>query len=147
MTDKAERFVRWQGHTMAQMSVVLALLGSLSIGGLGLCFSLLQQGSFKPTGCYATAFLLTLVALFIASLSSITATVTRLLDFRLTAQKVRSGDQDEPLTYFGTDATGYGKATWRLFWCAAVSLFIAVVLLSVVITKVYLGSLINASGL
>lgn len=147
MADKSERFVRWQGHTMGQMSVVLALLGSLSIGGLGLCFSLLQQASFKPSGIYAAAFLIALLALFIASLSSIAATVTRLLDFRLTAQKIRRGEQDEPLTYFGADSTGYGKATWRLFWCTAISLCIAVVLLSVVVVKVYLGGMLNATGL
>ena len=147
MTDKSERFVRWQGHTMAQMSVVLALLGTLSVGGLGLCFSLLQQASFKPSGGYAAAFLLALLALFIAALSSIAATVTRLLDFRLTARKVRLGEQDEPLTYFGTDATGYGKATWRLFWCTAISLCSAVLLLSIAVAKVYLGGMISAAGL
>jgi hypothetical protein len=132
---------------MDQMSVVLALLSSLSIAGLGLCFSLVQQLSFKPTGCYAVLFLFALVALFIASLSAITATVTRLLDFRLTAQKIRNGEQDEPLTYFGTDANGYGKATWRLFWCTTISLCIAVVLVSVVIARVYLSGLLNAAWL
>lgn len=147
MADRSKRFIRWQGHTMAQMSVVLALLSGLSLGGLGLCFSLLQQPSFKPSGGYAAIFLLTLLALLVAVLSSITATVTRLLDFRLTAQKVRSGEQDEPLTDFGTDATGYGKATWRLFWCTAVLLCIAVVLLSIVVAKVYLGGMFNAAGL
>lgn len=115
MADNKVLFVRWQGHTMAQMSVVLALLSSLSIAGLGLCFSLIQRSSFNPTGCYAVIFLLCLFALFIASLSAITATVTHLLDFRLTAQKVRNGEQDEPFTYFGTSANGYGQATWRLF--------------------------------
>ncbi|HHM7086024.1 hypothetical protein ACP0I7_29685 [Pseudomonas aeruginosa] len=147
MADNSERFVRWQSHTMAQMSVVLALLGTLSLGGLGLCFSLLQQSTFKPVGCYAIAFLLALLCLFVASLASITATVTRLLDFRLTAQKIRSREQEEPLTYFGTDANGYGKATWRLFWFTVVSLCIAVVFLSIVVVKIYLSGLLNATGL
>jgi hypothetical protein len=132
---------------MAQMSVVLALLGTLSVGGLGLCFSLLQQALFKPVGWYAVAFLLALLSLLVASIASITATITRLLDFRLTAQKVRKGEEEEPLTYFGTDASGYGKATWRLLWSTAVSLCIAVVLLSIVSANLYLGRLLNAAGL
>ena len=147
MADRSERFVRWQGHTMAQMSVVLALFGGIALGGLGLCFSLLQEDSFKPAGSYATVFLLALLALFVAALASIAANVTRLLDFRLTAKNIRSGKQDEPLTYFGTDSNNFGKATWRLFWCTAVSLCIAVFLLSIVIAKVYFGDLINAAGL
>lgn len=76
MADRSERFVRWQGHTMAQMSVVLALLGGIALGGLGLCFSLLQEDSFKPAGSYATVFLLALLALFVAALASIAANVT-----------------------------------------------------------------------
>lgn len=147
MADKNDRFIRWQGHTMAQMSVVLALLSTLSIGGLGLSFSLIQQPSFKPVGCYAVAVLFALLCFFVSSLVSIIATVTRLLDFRLTAQKIRNGTQDESLTYFGTDANGYGKATWRLFWVAAVSLFIAVILLTTAVGRVYLEGLFNAVGL
>lgn len=147
MTENKERFVRWQGQAMAQMSVVLALLSSLSIAGLGLSFSLLQQTSFKPTGCYAVLFLLALLAFFVASLAAIVATITRLLDFRLTAQKVRNGEQVDPLTYFGTDATGYGKATWRLFWCTAISPCLAIVLVAIVVAHIYLGGLINAIGL
>ncbi len=146
MTEEKERFVRWQGHTMAQMSVVLALLGTLSLGGLALCFSLLQQSSFKPSGLYAAAFLVCLLALLIASVASISATVTRLLDFRLTTQRLRHGVQVEPLTYFGANANAFGKATWRLFWCAAGSLILAVVLLALVVAKIYLGRVLDAVG-
>jgi hypothetical protein len=90
--------------------------------------------------------LLALLALLVATLSSIAAIVTRLLDFRLTAQKVRFNDSEE-LTQFGTDATGYGKATWRLFWCACTFLCVAVVLLSIVICNIYLGAVFAATGL
>ncbi|MBA3006221.1 MAG: hypothetical protein FP810_06475 [Desulfocapsa sp.] len=147
MADKSERFIRWQGNTMGQMSVVLGLFATLSVGGLGFCFSLLQQSLFKPTGWYAVAFLITLLSFLVASLSGIAATVTRLVDFRLTAQKVRCGELEEPLTFFGTDASGYGKATWRLFWCTSVSLCLAVALLAIVCAKLYLGGLLDAARL
>lgn len=144
MADKSERFIRWQGNTMGQMSIVLGLFATLSVGGLGFCFSLLQHSSFKPTGWYAAAFIMTLLSFLVASLSGVAATVTRLLDFRLTARKVRCGEPEEPLTFFGTDASGYGKATWHLLWCTSVSLCLAVALLAIVCAKLYLGSLLDA---
>lgn len=146
MPSNHERLVRWQSQTVAQMSLVLTLLSGLAIGGLGLCFSLVRQDSFKPTGCYAVLFLLTLLALLVASLSSIGATITRLLDFRLTAQKVRKGEVDEPLTLFGASASVYGKATWRLFWSTVIMLAIAIVLLAVTMAHVYLGGLLRSAG-
>ena len=132
---------------MAQLSLVLSLFSGIALGGLGLCFALLQQHAFNPTGRYAVSFLAAFGALFIASLTSIAASVTRLLDFRLTAQKVRRGEVEEPLTVFGANSSGYGKATWRLFWFTLVLLSFAVLLLAIVLAHVYLGDLFNAAGL
>lgn len=139
-----ERFVRWQGNTMAQFATALSLLSGLSIAGLGFLFSLLREKTFSPSGCYAALFLLALGTFFIASISGIAAVITRLIDFRLTAKKVRQREIEEPLTFFGTDASGYGKATWRLFWALVVSFSVAVVLSSVVILHVYLKGVIDA---
>jgi hypothetical protein len=141
-----ERFVRWQANTMAQLSTALSLLLGFSVAALGFLFSLLQDKSFTPVGCYALLYLGALAAFFIASLVGIAAVVTRLLDFRLTATKVRSGSLEEPLTMFGTSASSYGKATWRLFWVLAVSFFVGVLCASVAISRVYLGSLFRAAG-
>ena len=145
--DKHDRFVRWQSQSMAQMSVALALLSGLSFGGLALCFSQVQIDSFKPVGSDALVFLAGMSALLVASFSSVTATVTRLLDFRLTAQKVRREKSEAFVTYLGTDATGYGKATWRLLWLTAACLLIAIACISVVFADIYLGRLIRAVGL
>jgi len=147
MANNTERFVRWQGQTMAQLSVVLSLVGVLALGGLGLSFSLVQQLSFNPVGCYAIFFLVASFSFLVAALSSVAATITRLLDFRLTAKKVRNGAVEEPLTFFGTDASGYGKATWRLLWSTLLFLTLSVVLLVIVISHVYLGGLLRAAGL
>ena len=141
-----ERFVRWQGNTMAQLSTALSLLSGLSVAGLGFLFSLLREKDFLPTACYALLFLIALGAFFVASAAGVGAVITRLIDFRLTAQKVRQKEIEEPLTFFGTDASGYGKATWRLFWVLVTSFSIAVLLASVVIAHVYLKDVINAAG-
>lgn len=132
---------------MEQLSTALSLLSGLSVAGLGFLFSLLREKDFSPTGCYATLYLVALTALLIASASGIAAVITRLIDFRLTARKVRQGEVDEPLTYFGTNASGYGKATWRLFWSLLISFSVGVLLAVVVIAHVYLKGIIYAVGL
>jgi hypothetical protein len=142
----SERFVRWQTQTIAQLSGAFSLFAALSIGGLGFTFSLLGRENFVPVGCYAVAFLLSMVCFFVASACSVAATVTRLLDFRLTAQKVRNDDGFEPITFFGTDANGYGRATWRLFWVMLATFSIGVLLLGAVIANAYLCGFINAAG-
>lgn len=141
-----DRFVRWQAQTMAQLSTALSLMSGLSVAGLAFLFSLLREKDFSPVGWYATLFLIALAAFLVASATGIAAVITRLIDFRLTASKVRNGAVEEPLTLFGTDASGYGKATWRLFWALIISFSVAVLLAAVVIASVYLRGIINAAG-
>ncbi|CAE6886522.1 conserved protein of unknown function [Pseudomonas marincola] len=62
------------------------MFSGLSVGGLGFLFSLLRDASFKPTGILALLFLLAFLSLLVASISGSAAVVTRLFDFRLTAQ-------------------------------------------------------------
>ncbi|MGV2459727.1 UNVERIFIED_CONTAM: hypothetical protein QO022_14430 [Pseudomonas aeruginosa] len=138
-----ERFVRWQEQTISQLSTALALFSGLSVGALGFLFSLLQDTSFKPTGILALLFCIAFLSLLVASISGSAAVVTRLLDFRLTAQKLRKTNND-PLTLFGTDASRYGKATWILFWVLLVSFTIGILLSSVVIGVFYLASIFCA---
>ncbi|MCU0924839.1 MAG: hypothetical protein MUF44_02015 [Hydrogenophaga sp.] len=128
---------------MAQLSTALSLLSGLSVAGLAFLFSLLRENDFSPEGRYATMFLLALAAFLIASTAGIAAVITRLIDFRLTASKVRGGIVEEPLTLFGTNASGYGKATWRLFWVLTISFSVAVLLATVVIASVYLRGILD----
>lgn len=143
---KNERFIRWQRNTIAQLSAAVSLLSALAVAGLGFLFSLLRTQDFVPTGCYPVLFLISLAAFFVASTCGIAAVITRLIDFRFTAQKVRSGSVEEPLTFFGTDASGYGKATWRLFWTLVISFSVGVLLAAVVISHVYLKGIISVAG-
>lgn len=131
---------------MAQLSTALSLLFGLSVAGLAFLFSLLREKDFSPEGWYATLFLVALASFLVASTTGIGAVITRLIDFRLTASKVRNGEVEEPLTLFGTDASGYGKATWRLFWTLIISFAVAVFLAAVVIANVYLRGIINAAS-
>lgn len=139
----SERFIRWQTQTISQLSTALAVFSGLSVAGLGFLFSLLRDSKFTPTGIMALLFLFAILSLLTASLSGSAALVTRLLDFRLTAKKVRNTG-DEPLTFFGTDSSGYGRATWRLFWTLIISFCVGVLLSSIVIGNIYFDKIFCA---
>jgi len=114
-----QRFIRWQGLTIAQLSVAVALIYGVSIGGLGFAFSLLQNKEFSPSGVFRWLFSSSLVLFVLATFFSCSVVIARLLDFRLTARKVRN-TQDEssnrPLTIFWLDSDAYGRLTWGFFW-------------------------------
>ena len=134
-----DRYNRWQGLGIAQLSVAVALISGLSVAGLGVGLALLQNKEFLLTApkCIFSASLLILL---IAALLSCGAVITRLLDFRLTARKVRKDMKptyDKPLTIFGLDPDGYGRATWGLFWGSCLTFLLGVVLLVVSIGVAY----------
>jgi hypothetical protein len=134
------RYNRWQGLAITQLSVAVALISGLSVAGLGVGFSLLQNKDFMPAALLKCAFALSLLLLLFAAFLSCGAVVTRLLDFRLTARKVRKDTHPEyglPLTMFWFGPGAYGRATWRLFWCSCISFTLGVVLLVVSIAATY----------
>ena len=135
-----ERFIRWQGLVMAQLSVAVALISALSVAGLGAGLTLLQDEKFMLTGWWKSVFSFSQLLFAVAAFLSCGAIITRLLDFRLTARSVRpsSGSSGESsLTIFGCDSDGYGRATWRLFWPSCFALLLASVLLIVSVGIAY----------
>jgi len=127
-----ERYMRWQGLGIAQLSVAVALISGFSVAGLGAGLSLLQSATFQLNVPFSWAFAASLFLFLAASFCSFGAVITRLLDFRLTARKVRKDIKpgyDKPLILFRRNAEQYGCATWRLFWASCLCFAIAVVLL------------------
>jgi hypothetical protein len=113
------RFVRWQGLAISQLAVAVALISGLSVSALALGMSLLQNKEFVPVGIFAKAFAWSFPLLLLAALASSSAVVSRLLDVRLTARKVRKKQDPKytrPLTLFWLGPEAYGKITWFLFW-------------------------------
>jgi hypothetical protein len=134
------RYNRWQGLAVAQLSVAVALISGLSVAGLGAGLSLVQKDTFVLSGWWKCAFALSQAFFVIATFLSCAAVITRLLDFRLTARSVRKQQRPEynrPLTIFGCGSEGYGRATWRLFWPSCVSLTLGAVLLIASIAIAY----------
>ena len=140
-----ERYIRWQGLGIAQLSVAVALISGFSVAGLGAGLSLLQNDTFKLAAPFNYAFAASLILFFASSFSSFGAVITRLLDFRLTARKVRkddSKDYDKPLIIFCRDADEYGRATWRLFWASCLCFSIGACLLVSSIGSAYVHRLL-----
>jgi hypothetical protein len=138
------RYNRWQGLAMAQFSVAIALISGLSISGLAVGFTLLQNKDFTPGGNIKLAFALSFPLLLLAAFFSSGAVISRTLDFRLTARKVRKDQNSNyarKLTWFGLGADCYGCISWFLFWFSCLALFAGVTLLVVSIAATYRGRL------
>lgn len=138
MTDS--RYNRWQALAIAQFSVAVALISGLSVAGLGAALSLLQNKEFLLPASLKPFFAASLALLLAAAFLSCGAVVTRTLDFRLTARKVRKDTKpsyDRPLTIFRVGPDGYGRATWRLFWSSCLAFVAGVILLSVSVGGAY----------
>ncbi len=134
------RYNRWQGLAIAQLSVAVALISGLSVASLGLAFSLLQNKEFLPCGLFKSLFAWSFVFLIFAALFSCGTVITRLLDFRLTARKVRKeqkSDYSRSLTIFRLGPDAYGRATWVLFWFSCLSFIVGVALLFVSVGTTY----------
>lgn len=114
-----KRFIRWQRYTIEQLTFVLNLFLGLSVGSLAFGIALLQNDSFSLSGCSKVAFSGGLIALALSVASGCAAVVTRLLDFRYTARKVRADEKYDPENEAGVynyRSKILGKLTWRLFW-------------------------------
>ena len=117
---KDARYVRWQSIAMAQFTVVIALLSALSIAALGASLTFLLHPEFSNPGAHGLALGLSMLMLVSVIVLCLLATISRTLDFRLTARKVR-GRSD--LMIFSLNKDRFGKLAWLLFW-TALSLFL-----------------------
>ena len=134
-----QKFNRWQGLAITQLSVAVALISGLSISGLGAGLSLLQKPEFSLVAPFKLAFAISLLLFVAAALCSCAAVLSRLLDFRLTARKIRG---KPPLKLFGTDPEPFSAATWRLFWVSCVSFFLGAISFVASVGSAYAGRLV-----
>jgi hypothetical protein len=137
-----DRYNRWQGLAIAQLSVAVALISGLSVSALAVGMSLLQNKEFVPPGAFNAMFVWSFPLLLLAAVSSSGAVVSRLLDFRLTARKVRKDQKpnySRSLTMFWLGPEAYGHITWFLFWLGCLAFLAGVVLLFASIWGAYIS--------
>lgn len=135
-----ERYNRWQGLTIAQLSVAVALLSALSVAGLSTGLSLMQNNEFMACLQARMSFLASQVLFLICATLSLLSVITRTLDFRLTARKVRKDRRptyDGALTVWRISSKQYGNLTWFLFWLGVIAFIGAGVLLVFSVGSVY----------
>lgn len=119
-----QRFSRWQGRAIDQLTLAIGLISGWSAALLALGVSLLKDWCFHPTPCARTVLIVAMSILTGSALLAGLAVVSRLLDFRLTMRNVRKQehpDYDKPLRILTLDAEAYGQITWGLFWISLIS--------------------------
>ena len=102
---KSERFVRWQGYTIQQLSFTVNLFVGFAVASLAYIISLkvnhpeLEFNHVVP-----------IVSWSFSALFGVIATLSRLYDFRYTASRIRHGDDNKDLT------EDLGDLTWYMLW-------------------------------
>ena len=109
------RYVRWQGIAMAQFTVAIALLSALSISMLAAASALVLRNDLPVFGMRGISLGLSMLLLAGAVFLCLITTVSRTLDFRITARKVR---EKQRLRMFGMNSYQLGKVSWACFWSA-----------------------------
>jgi hypothetical protein len=116
MTD-AERdsFVRWQAYRINHLSFSINLFLGFAVASIAYLVS--SSDSAGASGrALSSEMLMALIWWFVSAVSGIAATVSRLIDFRYTAKRIRAGRKGyECTTWFA------GHGTWIFFGIALAS--------------------------
>ena len=124
---------------MGQLTFVLNMFFGLSVAALAFAASLVRNAEWVLTGCPKFVFQIGLVSLCLAVLASCAAVISRLFDYRYTAQKVRADEKEEgeESALFKYKSSMLGRLTWRLFWAQVITLGIGFVGLMTGVLSVY----------
>ncbi len=126
MSDKSERFVRWQSNTLTQMGHVIHTL--LLTSGAVIGFSVGYLLNKEIGSCTAIIIKSGIISNGITFILLLAANFTRLIDFRLTTKKLRNSDNEDQIK----DVVGrLGKLTWGLLYVATIVFAIASILIIV----------------
>jgi|CXWL01.1.fsa_nt_gi hypothetical protein len=133
-----EKYIRWQGITLNQVTFVINLLLGLATATLGFSASLLKDEKFIPTGKVKCLFTFALLSQLIALLFGIIAVISRTLDFRCTAQIARKKfGEGESVKSTRLRVKRLGKTTWFSFWVQLSSFGLGILSLIVSILMIY----------
>jgi hypothetical protein len=105
-TEQRERYARWQNHRVTQLSFSINLFLGFAVASLAYVINLILTNAKGNTVLECV-----LIIWAISASAGCIATVSRLLDFRYTALKIRS-----PNTHNKFLAAHLGKVTWAMFW-------------------------------
>lgn len=130
--NKDEKFIRWQGITITQLSYSINLILTFSVAALGFGVSLLLSEEFNPTSCQAYAYFSSLFLLLASGAFGIWCTINRLRDFRATAKICslkRKDENNSELPDLRELTKKLGKKTWGIFWWQIGSFSVGILIL------------------
>lgn len=104
--EQRERYVRWQDYRVSQLSFSINLFLGFSVASLAYVINLLLTSARSNSALECVL----MIWAFSAGAGCI-ATVSRLLDFRYTALKIKSPNGCNTFI-----AAHLGKVTWVMFW-------------------------------
>jgi hypothetical protein len=134
------RYPRWQASAMGQFTLAIALISTLSVSAMGAGLSCLRDDKFVPLGWWKCAFSSALLLFVFATLLCLAAVISRWLDFRLTARKVRksqNSDYNKSLTILGCGPDEFGELSKGIFWYGLISFLLGTLLLVLCVASVY----------
>src|SRR5256885_567996 len=91
-SEPNDRFVRWQGYALAQLTFTINLFFATALGTLGYDLSVVSTFPAQSTDWIPCFLLVSSGLLSVSLIAGMGAVISRLFDFRLTARKIRSGD-------------------------------------------------------
>lgn len=103
---KNDRFIRWQEYRISQLGFSISLFLGFSVASMAFVINLLLDDGKGNSELECV-----LMVWAISSLLGCVSTISRLLDFRYTAQKIR-----KPTAANIFLASHLGKVTWSSFW-------------------------------
>ena len=146
-TDRNEKFSRWQGITMTQLSYSINLFLTFSVASLGFCVSLLFNENLNTSTCQVYFYFHSLFLILASGGFGVWCTINRLRDFRASAKianlkRKKNNSKPEKVDDCEIDTLreltkNLGNKTWIIFWwqigtfCAGIVLLVLSVAFSV----------------
>jgi len=116
--NQHERYVRWQEHRLNQLTFSINLFLGFAVASLAFAINIKIGKSlqvFIPLNCI-------IIWWSVSAASGCIATISRLLDFRFTARKIKnSSDKDKCV------AKLCGYITWGFFWIQVITYVIGAI--------------------
>jgi hypothetical protein len=138
MADDA--LIRWQQKQREQLGSAIALLFGISSASVAFCTSLLTIDSITLGGQKTCCFLAAVTFFILAMLASIIATLTRLIDFRVTVKIIRERYKPEEkakVEKLRSCSRCLGNCIWWLFCSQLLTFCVGAVFLLVALWHIF----------
>ena len=135
-----ESSIRWQGRTIEQFGYALNLILGLAVASIGYETSLVLNKELDRVCWQNCVLFLSLLALVLSVAVALWCIITRLRNFRLTAEIARKREDDETdvsLQPLRQKSKNLDHFTWVLFWWQIWSFAIGVLLLMVIVVSYF----------